>query len=159
MRSTDRSRTFVTGFSHMGITVSHLARSVEFYRDVLGLELIGEWSRDEAYIRDLLGFPTVTITAAILRVPNSQTLVELIHYAGVASRTIDATHADAGTAHLSLFVRDLDEFAVELRTKGVQFVADPVTPTIGPNAGGRAVYILDPDKTRIELTQTMNPLA
>jgi catechol 2,3-dioxygenase-like lactoylglutathione lyase family enzyme len=159
MASQSDESTFVTGFSHMGITVSDLARSVGFYRDVLGLELIGEWTRDEEYIRDLLGFPTVTIEAAILRVPNSPTLVELIHYADVDSKTIDATHADAGTAHLSLFVRDLDEFVIDLRAKGVQFVADPVTPTVGPNAGGRAVYILDPDTTRIELTQSTNTLA
>jgi hypothetical protein len=29
-----------------------------------------------------------------------------------------------------------------------------VTPTIGPNKGGRAVYLIDPDGFRVELIQT-----
>ena len=33
-------------------------------------------------------------------------------------------------------------------------VSPPVTPTIGPNKGGRAVYLIDPDGFRVELIQT-----
>ena len=29
-----------------------------------------------------------------------------------------------------------------------------MTPTIGPNEGGRAVYLMDPDGIRVELIQT-----
>ena len=29
-----------------------------------------------------------------------------------------------------------------------------MTPTIGPNEGGRAVYMIDPDGVRIELIQS-----
>jgi hypothetical protein len=34
-----------------------------------------------------------------------------------------------------------------------------VTPTIGPNKGGRAVYMIDPDGFRIELIQTPRDFA
>ena len=30
----------------------------------------------------------------------------------------------------------------------------PVTPTIGPNKGGRAVYMIDPDGIRVEFITT-----
>jgi sugar lactone lactonase YvrE len=33
-------------------------------------------------------------------------------------------------------------------------VSPPVTPTIGPNKGGRAVYMIDPDGFRVELIQS-----
>jgi hypothetical protein len=32
----------------------------------------------------------------------------------------------------------------------------PVTPEIGPNKGGRIVYMIDPDGYRVELIQTSN---
>jgi lactoylglutathione lyase len=36
----------------------------------------------------------------------------------------------------------------------VKSVSPPVTPTIGPNRGGRAVYLIDPDGFRVELIET-----
>ena len=41
----------------------------------------------------------------------------------------------------------------ELIAKGVKAVSPPVTPTIGPNTGGRAVYMIDPDGIRVEFIQ------
>jgi hypothetical protein len=35
----------------------------------------------------------------------------------------------------------------------VEFVSAPVTPTAGPNTGGRVVYMKDPDGIRVELVQ------
>ena len=35
----------VTGILHTGLTVSDLDRSLAFYRDLLGLELIAQWDR------------------------------------------------------------------------------------------------------------------
>lgn len=148
----------VIGFSHMGLTVTEIDRSLNFYCGLLGFELATRWTRDEDYIRALLGFPDLILHAAILRVPGCGSIVELVQYDEVARTRVQASHADPGTCHLSLFVTELDQFASRLRDVGVEFVADPVTPTIGPNANGRAVYILDPDGIRVELTQSPNRL-
>ena len=45
-------------------------------------------------------------------------------------------------------------FIPRLASAGVKSVSAPVTPTIGPNKGGRAVYLIDPDGFRVELIQT-----
>jgi len=50
-------------------------------------------------------------------------------------------------------VDDCDALYEELTRKGVKSVSEPVTPTIGPNKGGRTVLMLDPDGFRIELLQ------
>jgi hypothetical protein len=34
-----------------------------------------------------------------------------------------------------------------------------VSPTIGPNKGGRAVYMIDPDGIRVELIQSVRTFA
>jgi len=36
----------------------------------------------------------------------------------------------------------------------VEAVSEPVTPTIGPNEGGRVVYMIDPDGFRIEFIES-----
>ncbi len=41
---------------------------------------------------------------------------------------------------------------------GVKSVSPPVTPTIGPNKGGKAVYLIDPDGFRVELIQSATSL-
>jgi len=142
----------------MGLTVSDLERSVRFYRNELGFELRNQWTRSEAYVRELLGYPDLELHAAILRVPGDGSIVELVEYRGVDRTAIDATHANPGTCHLSLFVDDLDTLVDGMRSRGVRFVSEPVTPTVGPNEGGRAVYLLDPDGIRVELTQSSRPL-
>jgi hypothetical protein len=48
----------------------------------------------------------------------------------------------------------LDTLYKRLKSHGVDSVSTPVTPTIGPNRGGRAVYMIDPDGVRVELIET-----
>ena len=46
----------VCGFSHAGITVADLDRSIAFY-GLLGYEVIARWVRTEEYLRELVGYP------------------------------------------------------------------------------------------------------
>ena len=72
---------------------------------------------------------------------------------------MDTRTANPGTAHIAFFVDDLDTLYAELVARGVGSVSPPVTPTIGPNEGGRAVYLIDPDGIRVELIQTRRSFA
>ena len=80
--------------------------------------------------------------------------LELLEYRGVERAPVDTRTANPGTAHIAFFVEDLDGLFEELRAKGVDTVSRPVTPTIGPNKGGRAVYMIDPDGIRVELIES-----
>jgi lactoylglutathione lyase len=72
----------------------------------------------------------------------------------VERSSVDTRTANPGTAHIAFFVDDLDALYADLRARGVASVSDPVTPTIGPNKDGRAVYMIDPDGIRVELIQS-----
>jgi catechol 2,3-dioxygenase-like lactoylglutathione lyase family enzyme len=143
----------IIGHHHTGIQVTDLDRSLEFYRDLLGLELVVRWNRDAPYIEKFSGYPGVDMHGAILQMPNSDSILEILEYRNVERRAIDPATANPGTAHLAFRVDDCDAVYERLTSLGVESVSQPVTPTIGPNKGGRTVLMLDPDGFRIELLQ------
>lgn len=140
---------------HTGLTVRSLERSVEFYRDVLGFEVAFAWNPQAPYIAELVGYPTVDLHSAILRIPASDVFLELLEYRDVVgTEPVDSGNANPGTAHIAFAVDDLDTLYRDLTARGVASVSPPVTPTIGPNRGGRAVYMIDPDGFRVELIES-----
>jgi catechol 2,3-dioxygenase-like lactoylglutathione lyase family enzyme len=144
----------ITKAHHTGFTVRSLERSVAFYRDLLGFEVVFQWNPQEPYIGELVGYPDVDLHSAILRIPNSEVFLELLEYRGIPEKTVDMANGNIGNGHIAFFVDQLDSFYEQLKGRGVKSVSPPVTPTIGPNKGGRAVYLIDPDGFRVELIET-----
>lgn len=144
--------------SHVGFSVSNLERSRVFYRSYLGFEEVTSWTRSEAYIGELTGNPGAVIHTAIMKLPDDPLLLELVQYDRTNGHAIEPASANPGAAHLGLNVENLDSLYDSLLARGAEFVSSPVTPTVGPNAGGRAVLLLDPDGFRIELVQTQRAL-
>ena len=149
----------ITRPHHMGLQVQDLERSLGFYRDVLGFEVVFRWNPREPYIAKLVGYPHVDLHSAILRLPDSDVFLELLEYRNVERAPVDTSTANPGTAHIAFFVDDLEALYASLTDKGIASVGPPVTPTIGPNKGGRAVYMKDPDGIRVELIQTSRGFA
>jgi lactoylglutathione lyase len=149
----------VAGVGHFGIQVADLERSIAFYEQLIGLELVARWTRDQEYIQDLVGYPGVVLHVAVFRLPKTDACLEVLEYKNVERSPVDPGTANPGTAHLCLYVEDLDAVYNRLKDAGVEFVSEPKTPTILPNKGGRVVYLLDPDGIRLELLQTRLTLA
>jgi lactoylglutathione lyase len=139
---------------HTGISVRSAEKSAAFYKEYLGFEEVFSWNPNAPYIRELTGYPTADIHATILRMPNMDYFLELLEYRNVDIKEVDHGNANPGIAHLAFFVDNVDEWYEILKSKGVSSVSAPVTPTIGPNKGGRAVYMIDPDGYRVELIQS-----
>jgi catechol 2,3-dioxygenase-like lactoylglutathione lyase family enzyme len=146
----------VVGARHAGITVSDLSRSLEFYCDKLGLELLWRRLYEEPEIRDIVGVPEATsFDIAMLRIPGSELQIELLAYRGCERRSGATSPADFGTGHFCLFVEGIDDLYADLLSRGVAFrsPAGPVEMTGGSNRGGKSLYSLDPDGYIVELHQ------
>ncbi len=137
-------------FHHVGITVRSLERSLAFYRDLLGFEEVFAWRPRAEYLSKLVGYPGVELNVAFVALPGSDTRLELLEYGGVDAQPADTRNGNPGTGHIAFVVEDVDVLFERLAASGVAYVSMPVTPTIGANRGGRAVYMIDPDGFRVE---------
>jgi catechol 2,3-dioxygenase-like lactoylglutathione lyase family enzyme len=143
----------ITGAHHTSFTVADLEKSVAFFRDVLGLELLFTREVGDAYLGRIVGLPGAVVKAALVRVPGSGHHVELFQYLHPAGETYRPRPCDPGSCHLSLLADDLPALYRQLRAKGVDFTSEPVMIEAGPNRGGYGVYLLDPNGILIELFQ------
>jgi catechol 2,3-dioxygenase-like lactoylglutathione lyase family enzyme len=85
MQPAARADPSVLAVYHTGVTVSSLDRSLQFYRDLLGLELevVGTRTARQPYIQRLVDAPGATLEIALLRAPGSPHLRELLEYVDV----------------------------------------------------------------------------
>jgi len=141
----------VVGFHHSAFQVADLERSVGFYRDLLGFEVMWERVNTEPYVRQIVGYPEAELHQALLRVPGSDHYLELIDYRGVERTPVDTSPPNPGTAHICLLVDDIWALYETLRAAGTESVDEPVRVTSGANEGRFAVYMIDPDGFRVEL--------
>ena len=143
---------------HTGLTVSDLDRSIAFYRDLLGLELVTRWESAQPYLRTIVGFPDAELRIALLRIPGvaaggSGHHLELLEYRSPRGVRGDPRTCNPGNVHVSFMVEDLDAAYAELSARGVRFKSAPVQIDHGRNRGAKAVYLLDPDDITLELVQ------
>ncbi len=143
----------IAGCDHIGIQVRDVERSARFYEE-LGFRRVGRWSRAEPYVQRVVGYyPDVTLDIIELEIPGSEVWLEILEYQGVEKSPVDTATANPGTGHFCLLVDDLDELYARLKAHGVEFVSEVQTSTAGPIAGGKVVYMKDPDGIRVELIE------
>ena len=139
------------------LTDSDLDRSVAFFRDLLGLELLFVREIKDDYFGRIVGLPGCVVKAALLRIPGSAHYLELLEYLQPRGAESRPRPCDPGSAHLALSVDDVPALYQRLRPKGIAFVGEPVYIEAGPNRGGYAVYLRDPNGILIEFLQLPGP--
>lgn len=133
---------------HVGITVGDLDRSVDWYCTNFGLREIVRNHLEGDVISKQTDLPGTEIDVALLA--GSNTIVELLCYGSPAGRPYTLRTCDVGAAHVCIVVGDLDATCREMRSRGVEFHAEPCS-LIGNE---RMVYVRDPDGIMVELLQT-----
>lgn len=149
----------IEGARHAGITVLDVDRSLGFYRDLLGMEVLWRRLYEEPDVRAIVGTPEATaLDIAMVRVPagasGPELVIELLAYQGCERHPGSSRPADYGTGHFCVFVDDIEAAHADLAAHGVRFRSDgPVEMQGGANRGGKSLYAIDPDGYHFELHQ------
>jgi len=143
---------FALTANHVGVCVSDLGRSIAFYRDLLGFNVAYERGEVTAeYMPRLVGIPGARLKIAGLDIPGLH--LDLIEYIEPNGAPTAGPPNDVGNVHIGFTVDDMWAAYNALSAAGVPFKCEPVSPSIGPNKGGWAVYFTDPDGTTLEMIQ------
>jgi lactoylglutathione lyase len=137
-------------FSHFGICVSDLERSLRFYCDALGFEKAESHAIGSEFAR-LMDLSDVAVTSQFIR--KGPTGIELLAFSEPAPFGERARRAvnRLGLTHLSFRVRDVAGTAARMVELGGAIVESSRTSI---DLGGTAlqfVYCTDPDGVRVEL--------
>jgi lactoylglutathione lyase len=139
---------------HTGLTVRDLERSLAFYRDALGFEVVAQQEKQGGYLAEIVGYPDAHVRMAHLAVPGSAHRLELFQYLSPNPLARELEPRLVGPTHVCLVVDDLPRLYERLRAAGIDsFLSPPVEVDTGINAGGYALYVRDPDGSLVELFQ------
>lgn len=143
---------------HFSFTVADIERSVGFYRDVLGLELVHRQEQANEYTRKFVGYPDAHLKVAQFRIAGapptrSNHMLELVEYVAPRGEKVDTRTKNPGTAHLAFQVEDIHSEYARMLALGVRFRSEPVAIEAGINKGGFTCYFLDPDDITLEIIQ------
>jgi catechol 2,3-dioxygenase-like lactoylglutathione lyase family enzyme len=138
----------IKGVDHIGIAVADLDRSVRFYRDTIGMQVIAQAPLGGALYEAMLGLPGVTGRVATLERGGLQ--IELFEFYTPKSELGAAAPRlhDLGITHFCIRVEDIDAEYLRLSAEGVHFNAPPLG-----NETERATFGRDPDGNLFELLE------
>jgi catechol 2,3-dioxygenase-like lactoylglutathione lyase family enzyme len=137
-------------FSHFGICVSDLERSLRFYCEGLGFD-VAESHAIGAEFAQLMDLPEVSVTSQFIR--RGTTAIELLAFSEPAPFGDGQRRAvnQLGLTHLSFRVTDLPATAARLVELGGAVVESSRTTIDFGGVPLEFVYCTDPDGVRVEL--------
>ena len=139
---------------HTGFTVTDLERSLAFYRDLLGFEVLATQEKQGGYLAEIVGYADAHVKMAHIGVPGSSHRIELFEYVSPTPRIGPLEPRLVGATHVCLIVEDLPALYERLLGAGVDsFFTPPVEVDTGINKGGFALYMRDLDGIILELFQ------
>jgi catechol 2,3-dioxygenase-like lactoylglutathione lyase family enzyme len=140
----------------VGMTVSDMDRSIEFYSKVLSFQTISDVEVDGEEFERLQGLFGVRMR--IVRMQLGSESIELTEYLAPKGRPIpvDSRSNDRWFQHVAIITSDMEKAYAWLRQHKVEHVSTGPQrlPDWNKNAGGiKAFYFKDPDKHALEILQ------
>jgi len=139
----------IKSLGHVGLGVSNMERSLEFYRDFLGMEVLMELDIADDRIGRVIGIQDAKCKIAHLQLGDA--VLELFEYSSPKGKNI-ANHTrqcDHGLIHMGFEVDDFPIHMEQLKNRDIQFLGEPVEF----RPGVWVVYFYGPDGEVVEFRQ------
>tara|TARA_B100000315_G_C14416328_1_gene513394 strand:- start:14 stop:466 length:453 start_codon:yes stop_codon:yes gene_type:complete len=148
----------ITGMQHVGVCVSNLERSLDFYCNTLGLTKVAEFeAEDEKITKNILGLEGAKLKVAMVQhgEASDTTVIELIQFLTPLGKSFpsDFQYNNVGVTHIAFKVNEIEKLYQDLVSKGVRFNSPP--QSLGTKELGliKAVYFKDPDGITLEFME------
>ena len=137
----------IKGIDHVAISTKDYKKSVEFYRDIIGFEVIYNGNFKGDLYDSIMSLDNASGKVALLRLGDSQ--LEIFEFISPVPKTADYHRpvCDHGITHICFNVVDIESVYRRLKASGMHFHCAP--QYFGKE--GKATYGRDPDGNVIEL--------
>ena len=140
--------------NHVAISVKDMERSLAFWRDALGLQLI-EDSMLSGPDLDMALMEAGTGVRMVILADEAGTMIELLGWESPPVRERPPEHlgfTSTGLVEVCLVVSDLEKLEEDLAKKGISF-RTPVWVLNVQGVDARITHVVDPDGVQVELIQ------
>lgn len=139
----------ITRMNHSGLVVKDMDASIAFYRDGLGMKVVGTRERNGGPIEHLVGYHPCHLKAVDMAVGDGSVLELLQYFEPTPAERTTEERSVHGASHVAFDVKDIQDTYEKLLQNG----AHELNPPIEGAPGKWVCYLQDPDGNWIELIE------
>jgi len=142
------------------LTVEDVEKSVRLYHDALGMEITNKPAfAENATVGAALGVGSAQFRFAIMKVPTTGLMFEVMDYKGIDRKTVRGDLKDPGSTRFQMQVRDIDAAVAAFTKAGGTFVSTGGKPLELPVQSGtmKVGIVREPDNLFVVLIQAPPP--
>lgn len=145
------NKPIVVGYRHTGIIVKDMKKSLHFYRNLMGMKVIQDFTDDTDYLNIITGLSKGAAHFIKLKAQDG-TVLELLEYPTHPTELINHPIINVGICHIALIVEDIEKAYNKLHKKGVRLISRPVLSSEGI---AKVCFCMDPNNVRVELVEML----
>lgn len=139
----------VIGYRHTGIITKNIDKSLKFYRDVLGLTVIQDFTDSSKYINTITGIKNGSAHFIKLKA-NDGSVIELLEYPSHPTNPVHLSIINVGICHVAFQVQSSEDAYNKLIKNNIKVLSKPILSSEG---FAKVFFCLDPDNVRVELVE------
>ena len=142
----------VIGYRHTGIIVKDMKKSLHFYKDILGLKVIQDFSDSSEYVNKITGIKNADVHMIKLKAED-ETVLEILEYRNHPTELMEQPIYNVGACHIALQVRNANDAYNKLIENNVRIISKPV---LSSEKIAKVFFCFDPNDVRIELVEMLD---
>ena len=137
---------------HVGIVVKDLAKTTDFWTNLIGFKLHIDAKEISPYIDELLGIANPELRTVKL-IDENGFIIELLEFAKYPAKdNWEGNLATTGLTHIALTVSDLESLTTKLKENNYKFISEIKK---SPNGSVKVVFVRGPEGLMLELVEPL----
>ena len=134
----------ILGLLHVGYTIHNMESAVSFWVDLLGIKRCRQQFIDHEYIGRITGIKDCACKIAFIQQSDDKNMVELLEYIRPPDNTLLQKPGTPSHVHMAYLTNDILTYYEDLKSKGANYMIDPVIIDYGFYKGYLSFWITDP---------------